>query len=42
MKYMEYFWCLGLYIEKFTNEKWQGNMKLHSVVQGTQLDSRRG
>ena len=39
---MEYFDSLGLHIEKFTNEKRQGNVKLYSVVQGAQLDSRRG
>ena len=39
---MEYFASLGLYIEKFTNEKRQSNVKLYSVVQSTHLDSRRG
>jgi hypothetical protein len=39
---MEYFASLGLNIEKFTNKKGQGNVKLYSVVRGAKLDSRRG
>lgn len=42
IKYMEYFASLRLYIEKFTNEKRQSNVKLYSVAQGAHLDSRRG
>ena len=41
IRYVEYFASLSLYIEKFTNEKRQGNVKLYSVVQGALLDSRR-
>jgi hypothetical protein len=42
IRYMEYFDSLGLYIKKFKNEKRQGDVKLYSLVQGAQLDSRCG